>query len=531
MPPDFNDDTRTQNTTAPSQPVKPVAVIDIGTSSVRMAVAEIDDQGGVRTLESLSQAVSLGKDTFSQGYIGKTTIEECVRVLRIYRQKLEEYQISNPDQLRVVATSAVREASNRLAFLDRIYIATGMEVEAIDEAEVSRVTYHGILPFLQEEPELDAARTVVIEVGGGSTELLIMKERNITFSHTYRLGSLRLRKMLEAFNAPTVKVQAMMQSQIERTVDEIRQHVPRDETVEMIALGGDVRFAVTQIEPDWNHDVLAKVPVESLERFTNDVFKYSPDELVQKFHLSFPHAETLGPALLTYTRLAQAFELKHVLVTNTNLRDGLLNEMAARDAWIDEFKMQIIRSALDLGRKFQFDEDHVQHVAILSQKLFQALQAEHQLDSRYELILYVAALLHEIGLYISQPAYHKHSQYLIQNSELFGLAKKDVLLVSLIARYHRRASPQPRHEGYSTLDRQQRVAVAKLAAILRVAIALDESRSQRIHELRCSPQDGQLVISIPHVQDLSLEQLALRQSGLLFEEIYGMTVMLRTVRK
>jgi exopolyphosphatase/guanosine-5'-triphosphate,3'-diphosphate pyrophosphatase len=121
--------------------------------------------------------------------------------------------------------------------------------------------------------------------------------------------------------------------------------------------------------------------------------------------------------------------------------------------------------------------------------------------------------------------------YLIRNSELFGLAKKDLLLASLVARYHRRASPQPQHEGYATLERDERVAVAKMAAILRVADALDESRSQRIHEIQCEHEDDRLMISIPRVEDLSLEQLALKQSGTLFEETFGRAVLLRMAKR
>jgi exopolyphosphatase/guanosine-5'-triphosphate,3'-diphosphate pyrophosphatase len=144
-----------------------------------------------------------------------------------------------------------------------------------------------------------------------------------------------------------------------------------------------------------------------------------------------------------------------------------------------------------------------------------------------EVVLNVAALLHEIGLFISNRSYHKHSLYLIRNSELFGLAKRDLLLAALVARYHRRASPQPTHEGYATLDRDDRIAVAKLAALLRAADALDESRSQRIHEVACTREGDRLVISIPHIEDLSLEALALKQSGSLFEETFGMPVLLR----
>jgi exopolyphosphatase/guanosine-5'-triphosphate,3'-diphosphate pyrophosphatase len=377
---------------------------------------------------------------------------------------------------------------------------------------------------------LASARTIVTEVGGGSTELLLVQNGNVTYSHTYRLGSLRLRETLQAFRAPTVKVRDIMEGQIERTVEQVVQHVPTDAPIELIALGGDVRFAASQLLPEWDRDRLGSVPVAALEKFTDRMLALSPDGLVHKYHLSFPEAETLGPALLAYVRLARAFQLKSIFVTNVNLRDGLLMEMAVRDAWTEEFREQIVRAALDLGRKFAFDEEHARHVADLARTLFQALSQEHRLDPRYELLLYIATLLHEIGLFVGSSSHHKHSMYLIMNSELFGLSKKDVRLVALVARYHRRSSPKPTHPGYSTLDRESRVAVAKMAAILRVADALDRSHSQRVKEIRCATVDGRLVISTPRVEDLSLEQLALRQKGSLFEETFGMKVVLRRAR-
>jgi len=513
-----------------AMPTRQVAVIDIGTSSVRMAVAEINAAGHVRQLETLAQAVNLGKDTFIRSAISKSTIEECVEVLKSYRRILKEYQIENPAQVRVVATSAVREASNRLAFIDRIYIATGFQVEPLDEAEVIRITFLGIQPFLLSDPKLAASRTLVTEVGGGSTELLLMKGADVVYSHTYRLGSLRLRETLEALRAPTLKVRNIMETHIHRTVEEIAEHVSRDGPLEMIAMGGDVRFAVLQLEPEWDGRSLARLKLKALEDFTNKILGLSEDRLVRKYRLSYPEAETLGAALLAYVLLAKELQLSDVLVTNVNLRDGLLTEMAVSESWSKEFSDQIIRSAIDLGRKFEYDEAHATHVAQLCASLFHQLREEHQLSSRYEVILRIAALLHEIGLFVSNRSYHKHSLYLIRNSELFGLGKKDLLIAALVARYHRRASPQPTHEGYATLDRDERVAVAKMAAILRIADALDESRSQRIHEATVEREKDRLIISIPMVEDLSLENLALKQNGLLFEETFGMPVQLRVSR-
>ena len=147
-------------------PPRAVAVIDVGTTSIRMAIAEITADGDVRHIDSVARAVSLGRDTFTRGSIRRGTIEECVRVLKSYRNVLQEYGIASKDT-RVVATSAVREASNRLAFLDRIYIATGLDIDALEEAEVNRVTYMSIYPHLASLPELRSSHSVVIEVGGG----------------------------------------------------------------------------------------------------------------------------------------------------------------------------------------------------------------------------------------------------------------------------------------------------------------------------------------------------------------------------
>lgn len=493
-----------------------------------MAIAEIDPVNGVHMLDNLSQSVDLGKDTFTRGSLRKETIEECVRVLRSYRQVLDEYDITRDEQIRVVATSAVREAENSLAFVDRVFIATGFHVEPIDEAEVNRVTYLGVLPLLESDAELLAGRNMILEVGGGSSEVLIVENRDVLFSRTYRLGSMRLRETLDAFHAPATKVRHLMESQIRLTVDDIADQVPREPGMQIIALGGDLRFAAAELLPTWNMTGLARLPTSELEAFANKVFGMSSAKLIQRYHLTPSDAETLGPALLAYVELAKAFELQQIVVANITLRDGLLKQMLARGKGIDHFDRQIIRSATDLAAKYQCDLAHCGHVAELARSLFRALQAEHQLEPHYELLIYLAALLHETGLFIGTASHHKHSLYIITNSDLFGLSKDDTLLVGLVARYYRRASPKPAHPGYASLDRKRRVAVAKLASLLRIADALDCSRSQRIAELHCVREHGKLVIYVPTVDDLSLEQIAVDQKGLFFEETFGMEVLLRS---
>jgi exopolyphosphatase/guanosine-5'-triphosphate,3'-diphosphate pyrophosphatase len=510
-----------------------VAVIDIGASAIRMAIAEIDNEGRVRTLERLGQEVNLGRDTFTRRSIRKATIEQCVNVLRDYRRKLAEYQINFPEQIRVVATSAVREAENRLDFIDRVYIATGIEVEPVEEAEVNRITYLGVQPKLKSEPALAQAPTIVTEVGGGSTEILVVQQEDVLFSRTYRLGALRLFETLQAYRAPEGRLGDLMKSQIEGVVEQIVHDTQlsgvQQGPVQMIALGGDIRFAAGDLIANWNPEQLTPLPLANLDKLTSRILHQTEDELVLKHHVAYADAQTLGPALLAYAEIARGFGLEQMYVTNVNLRDGLLKEMARRGAWTEEFTNQVVRSAVSLGRKFGFDEQHARHVAELSKTLFRFLTTDHGLSPRHETILYVAALLHEIGRYVSERAYHKHSMYLINNSEIFGLGRSDLLLTSLVARYHRRYNPKPYHEGYAGLSRDARIAVAKLAAILRVALSLDRSYSQRVQEIRCTRSEGRLILAIPHVNDLALEQLALKQQGSLFEDIYGMQIVLRKV--
>lgn len=508
--------------------VRPVAVIDIGASSIRMAIAEIHPDDSVNILERLVQAVSLGKDTFTRRNIRKATIESCVRVLRQYQQKLREYRIE-PDQIRVVATSAVREASNRMAFLDRIYIATGLTVEPIQTAEIARITYLGIQPLLQSDPALSSRTTLITEVGGGSTDVLVLRDENVVHSQTYRLGSLRLRETLEAFGTRVSSVRELMENHINRPIQHIRSHAGRGDNFQLLALGGDIRFAASQLGAIQLSSEIIRLPIDTLRDFTDSLLDQHVDQIVERYHLSLTDAETIGPALLIYVRMAESLGVQELLVTGFTLRDAVLNEMASeQQLWSLEFQRQIHSSAVELGRRFLIDEAHALHVAELAQRLYRELQDEHRLtEPRFELILQVAAVLHEAGLFISPRGYHKHSYYLIINSEIFGLPPQDLRLAALVARYHRGASPKTTHEAYTTLNRVDRIVVSKLAAILRVADALDHSKSQQIDDFSVEVDNRTLVISIPGLTDLSLEQLELRQKGSLFEETYGLKVLLR----
>ena len=291
-------------------------------------------------------------------------------------------------------------------------------------------------------------------------------------------------------------------------------------------MGGDIRFAMSEIKDAPQGNELEDVKLKSLERFVSEVLESSPENLVMRYHMSLPDAQLMGPGLLTIATFARAFGMDKVTVANVNLRDGMISEMAKGRMWSRSIGEQIVRAATQLGRKYHFNEPHSVHVAKLACNLFDQLQPLHGMSGRFRGLLEVAAILHRIGAFVGNKGSHKHSMYIINNSEFFGVGSEDKRLVALVARYHRRAMPSSRHIGYSSLDRDLRVAVSKMASILRLAVALNVSRSQKINSLKCKILPHEIQIVTEELSDLALERLELRHAGGLFESIFGKPVIL-----
>lgn len=521
MPADFG------SPSDPPSPPRVAAVIDIGVTSIRMAVGEIRGDGEVRLLDHLVQPVDLGRDVFDNRRLSHDSIERGAKILRKFRRTLREYGVDDPSAVRVVATTAVREAINSLAFTDRVFIATGLTVETIDEAEVNRVTYVGVAPHLRTHPVLADAKNVVMEVGGGTTEMLVIRGGNVLHSNSYRLGSLRAVAMFDGTRVGPARRRAVLESHIRRTLKRIGADVRGDSSLQLVALGRDVRWAAGLLNGSWDGGGITAIDAVDLAQVAEDLVNLDAGAIVRRYGIGFHEAETLVPALMVYSMTASEFGLRQIHVADTNLRDGLLQDLALGGNWTAEFRHQIVRSAIALGRKFGFDEDHARNVAELSRSLFDQLRDVHQLDDRYEVLLYAAALLHEIGLAVNVRSNHKHALYLIRNSSLFGVSRDELLLIGLVVRYHRRSYPQPTHEGFASLSQDRRVIVAKLAALLRLAIALDDRRSGRVDDFTARVSGRTLTIHTEGVEDVTLEQVAMRDNAGLFRDVYGLSVVLR----
>ncbi len=507
---------------------KTVAAIDVGSNAIRMAIAEVLPDGRIEVLERLRREIRLGQDTFRQGRLAGRTMRAAVAVLDDFRKSLRLYDV---EQIRAVATSAVREADNADTFLDRILMATDLQVEVIGTAEESRLIVSAVLQAAGKALGADRRKTLIADVGGGSALLTVLHDGQIAASQSLGLGSIRLRERLASGGEAPQRLAELMRQRITNQISTIQGALPLGKIESLVALGGDARFAAEKIGKPTKAAELVSVAGDALEKLVRRCQRHTSEELSKLLGLSFADADTLMPALLVYQTLLKKTRAEELIVSRVSTRDGLLLDLAREVTGQEDEALAsgVIHSAMALAEKFHVDLNHAQTVTDLAACLFDQLQAEHGLGARHRLLLQVSGLLHEIGSVVNGRAHHKHSYYLISNSEIFGLNRDETVIVAHIARYHRRAVPKPSHVEYMSLPRKTRVVIAKLAALLRTADALARGHLQNVAELRFEREGDELIVFVPGASDLLLERKAIAGKGDLFEDVYSLKVRLEEV--
>jgi exopolyphosphatase/guanosine-5'-triphosphate,3'-diphosphate pyrophosphatase len=499
-----------------------VAVIDIGASAVRLVVAELAVGRAPFVIEEAVRGVSLGKDTFSTGRIGPATMEAALRALEGFKQLMNEHGAS---RYRAVATSAVREAANADMFLDRVQVRAGLHVEVIDGSEESRLVYLAVRNRMAGHPALSAPHTLLVEVGGGSADITLLAGDRPKYSGVYPLGSVRMRQNLRHWSGDRERRVRILTRNIGNVVRDIHRDIPIQSADFLIALGGDIRLAAQELI-DAPEGSIGEVPRDLFLEFCARVEKLDEADLIDRFGLSPGDAETLVPALLVYRALLLETAAAGITVPHASLRVGLLVDVAGASAeggpqGLADFSSQVLASAESLGEKYRYDATHSRAVASLAMRLFDELKDEHGLEARDRLLLEVAALLHNVGVFVGLRAHHKHAQYLIQASEIFGLSDDDRAVIANVVRYHRRGPPQQSHLPYMALDRLDRVRVNKLAALLRIANALDAEHSQKVQDLKVRAVDGGWVLEVQGIGDLAMERMTVDARADLFQDVFG----------
>jgi len=494
--------------------------LHIGASSVSMMVAEQAEDGTFVPVDFLEQPAPLARDIFRNGSVSAGTVERVVAIVKGYQKSLAELGLDPHDVTRAVATNILSEAGNHETVMNRIRIACGLRVATIDDGEMTRLIYLKTRRRLLDLPAMQRRTTLVLHVGPGNTRALLFQDGLITRYTSYRMGTHRTREAVEGTHAEGSNLLRVIREHAFGNLAQIR-HDYADVTIEgVVAIG----YEIQSVSPALTKGTGA-CTLKGLRHFTAEAANLTDLELVKRFQLDYQTAEALLPALEINLAIAETLKLGEVHVPTSEYEQGLLHDLLASRNLTGAFAEEVIRSARILAERYQQESSHGEHVLGLCKHFFSTLRELHQLTAHDELLLQVSAILHEVGTYISAKAHHKHSEYIILNSEIFGLDRLDVTIVSLVARYHRHSGPRLEHRSYAALGIEDRIRVSKLAAILRVADALERTHAQRVSQIEITRRNGQLRLRLPGLADAAVERLAMATKADLFEQVFGLAVV------
>lgn len=506
-----------------------LAAIDIGSNAIRLRIAEVDPPvstaSGMRFLPFRDVLVDrapvrLGHDVFTKGRLEGSVIGAACDALRRFRVAMDAAKV---DRYRAVATSAAREASNGEVFVERAEREAGLHVEVIEGVEEARLVQIAV----SERVVLGSRTALLIDVGGGSTELTLLSGERTTFSRSCPVGTVRL---IEAFLEGGRPIDSVHRRLIEEYVDRAIADAVRDirETATgpidlVVGTGGNIETLADMCPLPRAFPEARAIDVSAMAQLLDELSRRSVDERVAAYNLRPDRADTIVPAATVLSRVAGAFGLDSILAPGVGLKEGVLVDLARAHFMPADDGGQataVIDACLRLGRRYHFDEQHGVLVARFAGKLFDDLAARHRLTARDRMLLAAASLLHDVGDFIRYEGHHKHSYYLIAHSDLMGLTPPERELVANVARYHRKSPPSLEHENFRALSREDRARVKTLAAILRIADALDREHRAKIADITTRVEDATLIIEAHGTEDRTLEEwTVLAKSGMLREAL------------
>ena len=501
------------------------AVIFLGAGACAMMVAEQPPVGPLRVLDVLSRPIELAHDVFSTNKVSRETMDRCVQVMRGYKELLAEYGSGGePVPVRLLATNVLTDVTNMDAFVNRLQTACGLHLEVMDDGEMTRLLYQNMQTMLQSHPELARKRSVVLHVGPGNTRLLLFERGRLAYYASYRMGAHRTGEAIIASDAGGSDSECSLIREHVRGVMEQLRHDAAD------ALA-DVPDALVIFGPDF-HCISSPLIVgdtitaEGLTRLVDEIADTPYNSRMERYEEDYVGVVALLPTAVIYQAVVSEFSPRSIFIAKEEYTHEFLRSLLNNSDNDSALEEEMLHFSMLQASRYKVDRAHSQQVRRLCTALFDNLQDLHGLGHHDRLLLKVAAILHEVGTYISPKKHHHHSQYIILNSEIFGLSRHDVEIVGLLARYHRHSTPSVQDRHYAELDLQDRLRVQKMAALLRVADALERAHAHRIANFTVRYKPRRLELLVPGVRDLTIENLALRSKADLFTEIFGYDIQL-----
>jgi exopolyphosphatase/guanosine-5'-triphosphate,3'-diphosphate pyrophosphatase len=443
-----------------------IAAIDVGTNSIHMIVAELQRRGH-RVVDKEKEMVQLGLSSLDGAPLSEDAIQRGVAAIMHMAEVARGWEV---EEIIAVATSAVREAPNRREFLRRVKEACGVKVRVISGEEEADYIYRAIRSAI----DLGGGTSLCVDIGGGSVEFIIATASEIYYTASEPLGSLRLAQRFHIQDfANRDDVEACKRFAADH-LRKIHKQVRQLGIDQCVGTSGTIQTLASLIAPSFTRAALE----ELLGRLTGTTAK----ERAERFGIEPRRASTIVAGAAVLLAILETLSIDSLIVCPAAIRDGII--IAQASAKNDRSANALRRtSVLALAQRSDCDRRHARHVAHLASRIFDQTTRLHALPSTAKELLEHAAMLHEVGMHVSDRGYHKHSYYLIRHGALRGFTDDELAVIANVARYHRKSEPDDDHDNLAELTAAQRGDVEKLAAILRIAEALDRSHRQAVRDV------------------------------------------------
>ncbi|MEH2220124.1 MAG: Ppx/GppA phosphatase family protein [Nostoc sp.] len=526
----------------PTQPPKQdriIAAIDLGTNSLHMVVVKIDP-----TLPAFSiiakekETVRLGDRNLTTGELKPEIVKKAIAALGRFQ---EVAKTINTETIIAVATSAVREAPNGKDFLHRVEKELGLSVNLISGQEEARRIYLGVLSGM----EFHNQPHIIVDIGGGSTELILGDSHQARTLTSTKVGAVRLTSELittdPISNTEFQYLQAYARGMLERSVDEVLANFQIEESPRLVGTSGTIE-TLAMIHARENLGVIPSTlngyqfSLKDLQELVNRLRKLSNSEKIEIPGMPDKRSEVILAGAVILQEVMTLLGSESITVCERSLREGVIVDwMLAHGLIEDKLRYQSSvreRNVLKIANKYHVNLEYSDRVAKFAESLFDQTQGTlHHWGSDERQLLWTAAILHNCGHYVSHSSHHKHSYYLIRNGELLGYTETEIEIIANLARYHRKSPPKKKHEIYqSMLTKEQCQMVSQLSAILRLAVALDRRKIGAIAQVQCEyyqqlQQVNLLIFPSQPDDDCALELWSLDYKKGVFEEEFGVKLV------
>ena len=518
------------------------AAIDIGSNSCRLKIARVAAHR-LKTVHEDREVTRLGASVFDAGLVSPEAMAATLRALKRFQRAVQEHAV---DQIRVVATSAMRDARNGAAFQAWVKAETGWNLEIISGLEEGRLIHHGLM---SGEPGV-GGRVLLIDLGGGSCEITLSEHKRIQETISVPLGAVRLTEEFISADPPTPEGLAQMRHLIARELRRARRKIGATSIPLVIATSG----TAAALADACNNLLRAgkspgKTTLAALNRLkaapsSNAVppSALAPAPMVKKIAsklaaMPLPEREAMpgiGPrraeiivaGAQVFAELMETFNLPGFRYSPLGLRDGVLAQMLAesdtRASGHSEFEQERWESVLATARRYGVDPRQAEPVRAHAMQLFRELKTLHTLPQDYEMWLAAAAILADTGKFVNHQGHHRHSQYIISSSEMYGYTPVQRTIVSAIARYLGKSRPQPGDRAMRNIPADHHKNVHRAVVLLRLAVALNQDRASDVLRVAARVYPKRVYLEIkPGRTGAELELWSLRKEAGYFREVFG----------